>query len=92
MGAQVSTGTFSRGKGGNLTVNANRVQLIGKTVNDIAPSGLFASAQQGSTGNAGDLEVNTQNLLVRDRAGVFVNSHFDNFAKTGAFIIQGKRI
>ncbi|KYC35221.1 hypothetical protein WA1_08670 [Scytonema hofmannii PCC 7110] len=74
MGAQVSTGTFGRGKGGNLTVNANHVQLIGKTVNDIDPSGLFTATEQGSTGNAGDLTINTRQLFVRDRAGVFVNS------------------
>jgi filamentous hemagglutinin family protein len=73
-GALVDTSTFSIGKGGNLIVNASKqVQLIG-TSEDGIPSGLVAFARPGSTGNAGSLTVNTQDLLVRDRAGVFVNS------------------
>ncbi|MEH2195506.1 MAG: S-layer family protein, partial [Nostoc sp.] len=38
------------------------------------PSGLLASAEPNSTGNAGDLKVDTQNLLVRDGAEVLVNA------------------
>ncbi|TBR57764.1 hypothetical protein B4U84_17495 [Westiellopsis prolifica IICB1] len=67
-GAQVSASTFGAGNGGNLTVTADTVELIGST------SGLFAQANRGSTGNAGDLTINTQQLFVRDGAGVFVRS------------------
>ncbi|MEH2242812.1 two-partner secretion domain-containing protein [Nostoc sp.] len=80
-GAQVSTGTSSAGKGGNLTVNADTVQVIGTSAEDSAedsterfPSGLFTSTRQNSTGAAGDLKINTQQLLVTDEAGVFVQS------------------
>ncbi|WP_375471437.1 beta strand repeat-containing protein, partial [uncultured Nostoc sp.] len=74
-GAQILTSTFSSGRGGNLTVNASEsVQLIGQSVNNKFPSGLFVSAEPDSTGDAGDLQVDTQNLLISDRAGVFVNS------------------
>ncbi|MBW4572907.1 MAG: S-layer family protein [Tolypothrix carrinoi HA7290-LM1] len=65
-GAQVSAGTSGAGKGGNFTLNANNVQLIG--------SGSRLLTGSVSTGNAGDLTINTQQLLVQDRAGVFVNS------------------
>ncbi|WP_017653556.1 beta strand repeat-containing protein [Fortiea contorta] len=74
-GAQVFTGTFGTGKAGNLTVNASRqVELIGRSADGRFPSGLFASAEPNSTGNAGDLTINTPDLFVRDGAGVFVNS------------------
>ncbi|BAY33525.1 filamentous hemagglutinin-like protein [Nostoc carneum NIES-2107] len=74
-GAQVFTGTFSAGKAGNLTVNASRqVELIGRSANGRFPSGLLASAEPNSTGNAGDLKVDTPQLLVRNGAEVLVNS------------------
>ena len=73
-GALVDAGTFSTGKGGNLIINASRkVQLIGASSNGI-PSGLFTFARPHASGDAGDLTINTQQLLIRDGAGVFVNS------------------
>lgn len=70
-GAAVSTATFSRGKGGNITVLADSVQLIGRSVGG-RPSNL--SAQARSAGDGGTLRINTQQLLIRDGAGVFVES------------------
>ena len=67
-GAQVSVGTFGTGKGGNLIVNAQDVQMIGISVNERFSSGLFASAN--STGNAGSLIIKTNTLLLRDGAQV----------------------
>ena len=72
-GAEVSTGTSAAGKGGNLTVNADTVQVIGTYANRFR-SGLFSSTLQNSTGAAGDLKINAQQLLVTDEAGVFVQS------------------
>jgi filamentous hemagglutinin family protein len=70
-GAWVSAGTFGEGDGGNLTVHAsNQVQLIGRSADGRYGSGLFAQAEQGSSGNAGDLTINTGTLLVRDGAEV----------------------
>lgn len=69
-GAQVSASTFSASKGGNLTVQATEgIKLIGVSRQN-APSGLFAQANSGSTGDAGDLKVNTSTLIVRDGAQV----------------------
>jgi large exoprotein involved in heme utilization and adhesion len=74
-GAQVQTATFGQGNGGKLTVNAfNAVQLIGTSTDGHAASGLFASAQPGASGKAGDLKINTDTLLVRDGARVSVRS------------------
>ena len=69
-GAQVSTGTFAAGNGGKLTVNAQDVQLIGRSKDNKGPSGLRTRANSGSTGNAGDLDLTTNTLLVKDGAQV----------------------
>ncbi|AUB42042.1 Large exoprotein involved in heme utilization or adhesion [Nostoc flagelliforme CCNUN1] len=69
-GAQVNVNTFGVGKGGNLRVDAQAVQIIGTSANKRFTSGLFASAQPGSTGNAGDLTIKTNTLLVEDKAQV----------------------
>ncbi|MDZ8237653.1 S-layer family protein [Nostoc sp. ChiQUE01b] len=70
-GAQVSTGTFGTGKGGNLFVNAsNKVELIGISADGRTVSALGASAQTGSSGNAGNLTIETQDLFIRDGATV----------------------
>ena len=66
-GAQVGTGTFSSGDGGLLTVNAtDQIQLSG------ASTGLFGQAASGSSGNAGDVNIVTNQLLIQDDADVSV--------------------
>jgi large exoprotein involved in heme utilization and adhesion len=69
-GAQVGTGTFSAGKGGDLSVDAQDVQIIGTSADGGFPSGLFASVNPNSTGDAGDLTIKTNTLLVRDGAQI----------------------
>ena len=69
-GAALSASTFGKGKGGNLTVNASEsVELSGTGSNGFA-SGLYAQAF--SDGNAGNLRIYTQDLIVRDQAKVTV--------------------
>ena len=68
-GAQVSASTRSEGRGGRLTVTAlDSVQLSGTSAKGI-PSGLFAVTQGGS-GSAGDLRIETRQLIVKDGAQV----------------------
>jgi filamentous hemagglutinin family protein len=73
-GGQVGAGTFGKGNGGNLTVDAQNVQLIGRSSDGRFPSGLFAAAESNSTGDAGDLSITTNTLLVEDTAGVSVHN------------------
>ncbi len=71
-GAQVVSGTFSQGRGGDLSVNASEsVELIGTSTK--AASGLFASAIVGD-GAGGDLTITTPELIVRDGAAVSVSN------------------
>jgi large exoprotein involved in heme utilization and adhesion len=69
-GARVSVSTEGAGKGGNLNIDAQDVQLIGRSANGQFPSALAASAAQNSTGDAGSLTIKTNTLLVRNGAQV----------------------
>ncbi|WP_424102910.1 filamentous hemagglutinin N-terminal domain-containing protein [Moorena producens] len=70
-GAVVSAGTFGLGDGGKLTVDASStVQVIGTSADGRFPSGLFAQANPGSIGNAGELSITTGKLMVSDGAVV----------------------
>lgn len=73
-GAQVRSSTGGAGKGGSLSIDAQDVQVIGTSADDRFSSVLAASAQRNSTGNAGDLTIKTNTLLVRDGAAVTVQS------------------
>lgn len=66
-GGLISTGTDpgSQGKGGNLIINASdAVEIRGITADGVSNSGL--STQTKDSGNAGDLQINTKRLIVRD--------------------------
>jgi filamentous hemagglutinin family protein len=63
-GAQVSTDTFGAGRAGDLIVKASSVKLQGRSPTN-KPSGLFAQVGTiESTGNAGDLTIETGKLEV----------------------------
>ena len=66
-GAFVSTVTFDRGQGGNLTVTASdSVELLG--VDGQFATGLFSEAARDATGNSGDLTINTERFMARNGA------------------------
>jgi filamentous hemagglutinin family protein len=67
-GAQISASTFGNENGGDLNITATDIELIGTSVDDESPSGLFAQVNPGATGNGGNLTINTQNLLLQDGA------------------------
>jgi large exoprotein involved in heme utilization and adhesion len=72
-GAQVFSGTFSEGQGGNLTVTASDfVEVIGTSADGQSPSGLFTQTQ--GAGAAGKLIVETGQLLARNGAQVSANT------------------
>jgi filamentous hemagglutinin family protein len=66
-GAQVSVNTFGDGDAGKLTVKANEIELIAGS-RDFGSSGLFASADSGSTGNGGSLNIEADSLYIADGA------------------------
>ncbi|MEH2258245.1 two-partner secretion domain-containing protein [Nostoc sp.] len=73
-GAEVNASTFGAGKGGNLAVTANSVQVIGRSRDGRTGSFLSAGADQGSTGDGGDLRINTRELLIQDGAFIYTGT------------------
>ena len=68
-GAQVRSGTLDEGAGGNLTVKAtDSVQVSEWSADGRLGSGLFTRTN--SRGNAGNLSIDTRNLIVRNGAQV----------------------
>lgn len=69
-GAQINSNTFGEGDAGNLRVSASEIEVIGESFDGEFVSGLFSQADIGDTGNGGNLEINTDYLLVADGAQV----------------------
>ncbi|NEP50750.1 MAG: filamentous hemagglutinin N-terminal domain-containing protein [Moorea sp. SIO3C2] len=74
-GAQVATTTRGKGNGGTLRVQAQEIELIGRS--DLGASGLLANAIAG-TGNGGELLVFTDQLSIRDGATISVSNFQTN--------------
>jgi filamentous hemagglutinin family protein len=64
-GARISASTINSNGGGNITVNAaESVEVSGVSSQRLRPSGL--SVQTRGSGQAGDLQINTTQLTIRD--------------------------
>ena len=67
-GAQVGSATFGSGSGGSAVVNASDITLDGVIPTTLTPASINAAAFR--TGDAGRLEINTDNLRVLNGARV----------------------
>ncbi|MBP5977853.1 filamentous hemagglutinin N-terminal domain-containing protein, partial [Brasilonema sp. CT11] len=72
-GAVIDAGTYDAGKGGKLAVTADSVQVIGSDAKPY-PSTLTVQANSKASGDAGDLTINTRELLLQDWARVHAGS------------------
>ncbi|GJD22236.1 Filamentous haemagglutinin-like [Rivularia sp. IAM M-261] len=74
-GAQILAGTVGKGTGGNLTINASNVDVLGGSYTEFD---FFAISAIGSTtykdGNAGNVNINTKTLRVKDGGNIVVES------------------
>ncbi|MBW4630399.1 MAG: filamentous hemagglutinin N-terminal domain-containing protein [Iphinoe sp. HA4291-MV1] len=77
-GGQISSATFKGGKSGTVTINASdSIQLSGfapAATRDNSRSGIFVSAERGSTNDAGELRINTGKLTVENGAEISANN------------------
>ena len=74
-GAAIGASTAGKGQGGNITVTASEaVELIGKSPDGLAQSAIAATAETGSTGIAGKLNVYTGQLTLQDEGRISVRS------------------
>ena len=95
-GGQISASTtFSVGNGGTVIINASEVEVSGTggMGNNEFPSGLFAqSKDQGTTGDGGNLRINTEHLVIRDRATVSVAAIDGSLGQAGTLDITASSI
>ncbi|MEM9163260.1 MAG: S-layer family protein [Cyanobacteria bacterium P01_F01_bin.4] len=63
-GGSIASATLGVGNGGNILVEANDIDASGVEPTDLFPSGILAASVD--AGDAGNLEINTQRLVVRD--------------------------
>jgi filamentous hemagglutinin family protein len=79
-GGIITTDSLGTGNGGNITINADRIEVIGSGNNGLFVSAIDASVGQvfgnnpNATANAGELNINTNKLIVRDGATVTVKA------------------
>jgi filamentous hemagglutinin family protein len=73
-GGELQAISFKNGNAGNLTINASEsVKVIGTAPDGQSPSGIFASAFDG-TGNGGNLTIATDKLIVQDKGTIAVGN------------------
>ena len=73
-GGELDAITFSDGNAGNLVIqDAKLIEIIGTTPNGTSPSGIFASAIEGS-GNGGNLSISTDEIIIKDKAAIGVGN------------------
>jgi len=69
-GGQISSSTFGSGNGGPVSVNADRLLLTGTNAGRYS-SGIFSSAELGSTGYAGTVTMTARELELHDGARIY---------------------
>ena len=68
-GARLETTTFGSGGAGNIVINAQTVELQGRSPNGF-PSGVFTDVGEGATGTGGNITLNTEQLQIIDGAEI----------------------
>lgn len=71
-GGKISVSTFGEGRGGNLTIDATKIEILGTNINNNSSSGLFSESV--GTGDGGKLIVNTEQLSILDGARISASS------------------
>ncbi len=86
-GASISAGTEGAGNGGNLTVEAQQIELIGN-FQDPFPSSIAAPTDGAGTG--GNLEINSNSLSLSQRADI--QTEASGMGKAGDITINASDI
>ncbi|MGF1492730.1 MAG: filamentous hemagglutinin N-terminal domain-containing protein [Microcoleaceae cyanobacterium] len=73
-GGLVRLDTFGRGDSGDITVQATDINIAGRVTDPERISGLFSRVQPSSTGNAGNIDLSSQRLILDDFATIISNS------------------
>jgi filamentous hemagglutinin family protein len=77
-GAQISSAARTGGRGGNVNITADdSIRLSGRSPNatsTVGRSGIFVSAEQSATRNAGQLNITTRQLTVENGGEISANN------------------
>jgi len=77
-GAQISSAARTDGAGGTITINAaNSIRLSGQSPNatpTVGRSGIFVSAERSASGNAGQLNIATPQIIVEANGEISANN------------------
>ncbi|MCC5626693.1 S-layer family protein [Nostoc sphaeroides CHAB 2801] len=86
-GAQVSANTRSQGRGGTVSINArDSIQLIG--TNGDSRSGLFVGTI--ATGDAGNLNIETGQLIIQDGARISASTSKESTGQGGSVSVNAR--
>ena len=69
-GGQINSTTSSEGLAGDIEIKASTTEIFGTVEQNIVPSTISAQARNG--GNGGNILLNTDNLVISDRASLSV--------------------
>ena len=72
-GANISASTFGPGNAGTININANDIDVIGLSANG-SPSRITAQVRAGSTGNGGNIFIQTEQLEVSNQGLITVET------------------
>ncbi|MEM1169224.1 MAG: filamentous hemagglutinin N-terminal domain-containing protein [Cyanobacteria bacterium P01_H01_bin.35] len=89
-GAQIGTGTFGVGDGGELTIKAAEIEVVGTSADGLLPTSFFTSVLFGATGNGGNINIETQSLTLED--GGQVRAGTSGVGNSGDVIVKAKEI
>ncbi|MGI0494459.1 filamentous hemagglutinin N-terminal domain-containing protein [Alkalinema pantanalense CENA528] len=94
-GNQVSTSTISSGRGGNLTVEATSIELVGQdtlTESQVV-TGITSNVFREATGMGGNITLTTQRLLISNGASIQTGTLSpSDTARGGEIIIKASEI
>ncbi len=74
-GASIESSTLGRGRGGNLSITADAIELAGVTTTTGGSFRSTLSTQTEGAGNAGNLTINTRQFTIRDGASVTASTY-----------------
>ena len=81
-------GTSTQAKAGSIEIKANSIEVIG--FNNQSLSGIFAAVTPSSSGSAGNVVVETENLLLKD--GGFISASTFGEGDAGFLTVKAKSI
>ncbi|MEZ4527807.1 MAG: filamentous hemagglutinin N-terminal domain-containing protein [Desulfobacterales bacterium] len=87
--AQILSATFSEGNAGSVTVHAGEIRMDGQ--DSYLLTGIGSSAETGSAGNAGTVEIRVDGLLEM-LTGAGITSSTWSLGNAGSVMIQAKQI